>query len=123
MSGGAMQQCPDDHPLMIAWKAYQATEDYQNSYNWATRGIDYMVLPTPVDITANPFTHDHYRQFVQGSLWAAFMAGFNAATERAASLHESVNPASDLERHYGDPGAGGMGAVIQYRDLIRGVLT
>jgi hypothetical protein len=74
-----MQKCPDDHPLMIAWTAYQKTEDYQNSYNWATKGIDYMVLPEPKDPTANRYTHEHYRQFVQGSLWAAFMAGFNAS--------------------------------------------
>lgn len=119
MSGGAMQKCPDDHPLMIAWTEYQKTEDYQNSYKWATKGIEHMVLPEPEDPTANRFTHDHYRQFVQGSLWGAFMAGFNAATERAASLHEQVNPASDDERHNHVPGAGGMGAVIQYRDLIR----
>jgi hypothetical protein len=39
--------------------------------------------------------------------------------ERCASLHESVNPASDEERSHGDPGAGAMGAVIEYRDLIR----
>lgn len=37
----------------------------------------------------------------------------------AAELWESVNNASDMERHHGDPGAGAMGAVIEYRDLIR----
>lgn len=39
--------------------------------------------------------------------------------EHCAMLHESVNPASDIERHHGDPGAGAMAAVIEYRDLIR----
>lgn len=39
--------------------------------------------------------------------------------ERAATLHESVNPASDDERLKNLPGAGAMGAVIEYRDLIR----
>lgn len=39
--------------------------------------------------------------------------------ERCASLHESVDPASDDERHNNVPGAGAMGAVIEYRDLIR----
>lgn len=114
-----MQQCPPDHPLMKAWTAHQATEDYQNSYRWATAAIEHAILPEPKDPTANRFTHDHYRQFVTGSLWAAFMAGFNAATELAASLHESVNPASDMERLNKDPGAGAMGAVIEYRDAIR----
>lgn len=39
--------------------------------------------------------------------------------ERCAMLHESVNPASDDERLHHDPGAGAMGAVLEYRDLIR----
>lgn len=39
--------------------------------------------------------------------------------ERAASLHEVVNPASDDERANGVPGSGAMGAVIEYRDAIR----
>ena len=43
-----------------------------------------------------------------------------AERERCAQLHESINPASDQERHNGDPGAGAMGAVIEYRDKIRG---
>lgn len=42
--------------------------------------------------------------------------------EDAAALHESVNPASDDERIKGHPGAGAMGAVIEYRDKIRGLL-
>ncbi len=91
-----MQQVPVDHPLMVAWNAYKASDDYANSLKWAA---------TP-----------DYRE---GSMWAAFMAGFKAATERSASLHESVNPASDDERHNNVPGAGAMGAVIEYRDLIR----
>jgi hypothetical protein len=51
---------PSDHPLMKAWTAYKATEDYANSRRWAA--------------------HDEHRD---GSLWAAFMEGWNAATKRA----------------------------------------
>ena len=43
----------------------------------------------------------------------------NAALEEAAMLHQDINPASDEERHHGDPGAGALGAVIEYRDKIR----
>ena len=89
---------PDDHPLIVAWNAYQETEEYSNSRKWVN----------------NP---DAQHQL--GSIWAFFMAGWNAANERAASLHESVNPASDDERQSKTPGAGAMGAVIEYRDLIR----
>lgn len=86
-----MQMIPNDDPLMIAWNAYKTTEDYANTRKHA----------------------------FGGSLWAAFMAGFQAATERAAALHEAVNPACDHERGHDTPGAGAMGAVIEYRDRIR----
>lgn len=77
----AQAPCPPDHPLMIAWKRYQETDDFKNSYKWATAGIE----PPPIeqrDPTANYPTADTYRQYVQGSLWAAFMAGFGAAGGR-----------------------------------------
>lgn len=91
---GAMTALPPDHPLMEAWNAHKATDEYQNSLRWAP-------------------THS------EGSLWAVFMAGWQAATRRAGDLHESVSPASDQERHDKVPGAGAMGALIEYRDLIR----
>jgi hypothetical protein len=91
-----MEALPKDHPLMVAWETYKETDDYANSRKWAA---------TP--------------EYLEGSMWGSFMAGFIAATERAASLHESVDPASDEERQNKVPGAGAMGAVIQYRDMIR----
>ena len=91
-----MTQVPADHPLMKAWKAYEQTEEFANTKKWAT-----------------------HPEHVQGSLWAAFLRGWMVATERAAGLHESVDPASDAERLNKVPGAGAMGAVIEYRDLIR----
>jgi len=42
-----------------------------------------------------------------------------AAYERAAMLYENIDPACDHERQNGDPGAGAMGAIIEYRDKIR----
>jgi len=94
----AMTPVPDeDHPLIIAWNAYQASDDFDNSRKW-------MMHPD--------------RQHQLGSLWAVFMAGWLAATEQARGLHEQVSPASDLERIHNAPGAGAMAAVIQYRDLI-----
>ena len=91
-----MSRVPDDHPLMIAYEAYRQSEDYRNSFKWAGN-----------------------LEHRTGSMWAAFEAGFRAATERAASLHEQINPASDQERHDKSPGASAMGAVIEYRDRIR----
>lgn len=43
----------------------------------------------------------------------------NEALEEAARLHENINPASDIERGNKIPGAGAMGAIIEYRDAIR----
>jgi hypothetical protein len=50
-----MRPVPADDPLMIAWKAYEATDDYANTRRW-------VVEPHATD----------------GSLWAAFEAGFRA---------------------------------------------
>jgi hypothetical protein len=91
-----MTPCPKDDPLMIAWMQFQSTGDYENAKQWA----------------AKP-------EHLQGSLWAVFEAGFRAATERAAGLHEQVDSASDAERLDRLPGAGAMGAVVEYRDKIR----
>lgn len=71
-----MTAVPEDHPLMIAWKTYQATDDFANTKKWAMH-------------------HEH----VQGTLWAAFMAGFQArqvaATEaRNRTLDEAANIAT-----------------------------
>lgn len=41
------------------------------------------------------------------------------ALEEAAALFESIGPASDDERLHGNPGAGAMGAVLEYRNAIR----
>lgn len=71
----AMTPCPEDHPLMIAWKAHQATEEFANSKKWAA-----------------------YPEHLQGSLWALFMAGFNAA-ERRATAAESALAAAREELH------------------------
>jgi hypothetical protein len=79
VSENAMAPCPPDSPLMKAWESYQATDDFKNSYKWATAPIEYMVLPEPADHTANRFTEENYRQAVQGSLWAAFAQGWKLA--------------------------------------------
>lgn len=118
MPSGASAPCPADHPRMIAWNAYQQSEDFKNTLHWAKQNIVITTAETaPEANRVNPEEGRDRR--AKGSLWAAFMAGFAAATERAASLHESINPASDDERHNKVPGAGAMGAVIEYRDTIR----
>ena len=99
MSDDVQAACDPNSPVMKAWAEFQGTESFKNSLGWAKRSID--------------------EQTVLGSLWHAFEKGFQIATEKAAQLHESINPSSDDERHNKTHGAGAMGAVIEYRDQIR----
>ena len=52
---------PKDHPLMIAWTAYQATDEYANAQKWAMT------------------TYEGQHPYLEGSLWAMFVAGYKAA--------------------------------------------
>lgn len=54
-----MQQVPDNHPLMVEWNAYKQSPEFANSRKWAAD-----------------------ERHVDGSLWAAFMAGWNSRDGR-----------------------------------------
>lgn len=77
-----MQRLPDDHPLMKAWETYQNTDGFKDSLYWATtptvmrkeRAQEHGVEPE--DNVANPIQRE---QYAKGSLWAAFMAGWQAS--------------------------------------------
>lgn len=78
----AMTQVPLDSPLAKAWTAYQATEDFANSFYWAT--TDNRMRPeraeeTGLDPLHNRATYEVKHERVKGSLWAAFMRGFGDA--------------------------------------------
>lgn len=62
---------PDDSPLMIAWNAFKASDGYANTLKWA-RHVAIRERETNALIEIQ---HPH----TEGSLWAAFMAGWNAA--------------------------------------------
>jgi hypothetical protein len=47
---------PKDSPIMLAWEAYKSGDDYANSFKWAER-----------------------TEHREGSMWAAFLAGWRAA--------------------------------------------
>jgi hypothetical protein len=61
----------DDDPLMIAWKSYRATPDFDNTKQWAGK----TVIVTSEGLSPISVSHPH----LLGSLWAAFEAGFRAA--------------------------------------------
>jgi hypothetical protein len=67
-----MEKLPDDHPLMIAWEAYRASDEAANSDKWART----LKVSEPMQgqiIVEHPY--------LVGSLWAAFSAGFALAVE------------------------------------------
>ena len=51
---------PVGHPVMVAWEAYKKTGSYANSKSWATKA-----------------------EHTEGSLWAAFLAGYTMANARS----------------------------------------
>ena len=68
---------PKDHPLMKAWEEYEKTEEFKNTLYWATKNIVITTKETePEANRVNPKEERERRAL--GSLWAAFMAGFNA---------------------------------------------
>jgi hypothetical protein len=81
MSVEVMTPYPLDSPLMKAWEAYRATENYKNSKHRALTiwpmlqhddpGADrkrYSLIPI-----------EDRERYVEGSLWGAFMEGFRSA--------------------------------------------
>jgi hypothetical protein len=68
---------------MVAWKAYQQTETFQNNKHWALVIAQGRQLGAPEDKTAAyelrcvPLAQRD--QSVMGALWGAFMAGYAAA--------------------------------------------
>lgn len=52
MTATAQSPLSANHPLMLAWEAYKATDEYANTKRWAS-----------------------HPEHAEGSLWAAFVAG------------------------------------------------
>ncbi len=61
----AMTPVSKDAPVMTAWIAYKQSADYSNTRKWATDD-----------------------RHVDGSLWAAFEAGFNSANMLSGQRRE-----------------------------------
>lgn len=56
----AMTEVPLTHPMRAAWEKYKETDEYANARKWAL----------------HPDAEE--RQYVDGSMWAAFCEGWNA---------------------------------------------
>lgn len=64
---------PADHPLATAWATYRASEEAKNSEKWAR----YFVVKAESEKGQILISQPH----LEGSLWAAFAAGYAAAAE------------------------------------------
>ena len=62
-----MSPVPKDSPLMKEWDSYKATKEFANTRKWAL-----------------------YKEHVEGSLWAAFVAGYEAAHVRSENKEKVV---------------------------------
>jgi hypothetical protein len=67
-----------DDPLLIAWKAHQQTPEYDNSKRWAQT---FMLCNSRDD----PSKVEVQYCSLEGSLWAMFVAGWNARADFSAS--------------------------------------
>lgn len=74
----AMTPCPPDSAIMRAWKSYQETESFKNSFRYVTTEQRKELL-RPADPTANAATEWDRDQWAKGSMWASFMTGWLAA--------------------------------------------
>lgn len=63
----AQAELPKGHPMRDAWETYSATDKYANTRRWA-------------------LTEAH----VDGSLWAAFIAGYGAALPAVPEVKEAA---------------------------------
>lgn len=57
-------QVSENNPMLIAWNKYKASDEYQNSRNWAK-----------------------HEEHVDGSMWASFVIGWNASGEEKEEKH------------------------------------
>ncbi len=77
MSNAAMA-LPSDHRFMVAWKAFQETDEFKNALMWATR--------TKYD-DGRDIDPLQQEQHAKGSMWLAFTKGMEVAEEAAGGTH------------------------------------
>jgi len=59
-----------DHPLMIAWTAWKGAEEGRDANKWGS------AIQVSIIDGQSTISHPH----LEGALWGAFMAGFNAGS-------------------------------------------
>lgn len=99
---------PADSPLMLAWKAYQTTDEFKNSLHWAMT-IAPMLQAGDPEAERKRYSLmpvEQSEQHVMGSLWAAFCAGRKSVTDAWWNTSESppYDPSRDPTKMGGNGG-------------------
>ena len=74
-----MAELPLSHPMRQAWEEYKAGAEYANSKHWALRVAPMFQAGEGRDATCDLMPLEQRSRYVDGSMWAAFVAGWNAA--------------------------------------------
>jgi len=62
----SMQALPSDHPLMVAWNSFCATDEFKNALRWA--------VETKYD-DGRPIDDFCREEHAKGAMWIAFTKG------------------------------------------------
>jgi hypothetical protein len=68
--------------MMVAWEAYKATDEFQSSKRWALTIAPMLQAGSPdfeLKRSCDVMPFEQRSNHVDGSLWAAFVEGWNAA--------------------------------------------
>lgn len=78
----AMAPMPNDDPMMVAWNAYKAGDEFANSKKWALTLAPLVQFGDPngdMKRSCEIMSIERRERNVGGALWAAFCAGFAAS--------------------------------------------
>ena len=75
----AMSKLPLDDPMRAAWESYKASAEYANSRHWALRVAPMFQVGENREAVCDLMPLEQRARNVDGSMWAAFCAGYDAA--------------------------------------------
>lgn len=77
--GNASAELPLSDPMRQAFEKYKATSEYANSKHWALRVAHMSQVGEDRSAVCDLMPLEQRSRYVDGSLWAAFVEGWNAA--------------------------------------------
>ena len=84
----AMSKLPLTDPMWADWEKYRATADYENSKHWAMRVAPMFQVGEDRAAVCDLMPIEQRSRHVDGSMWAAFVAGYEAALRRLGEIKD-----------------------------------